>query len=543
MTPLLFLLLSADTTSLRILQTTDLHGYIHPYDYFAARPAPRGLAKAATLIRDARAGQPNTLLLDCGDTIQGSPLENLHQANVRAGKSKLADPMMLAMNELRYDAMVVGNHEFNYGLDNLARARRTARFPWLSANTRGRSGFRPYILKTIGGVRVAVIGLTTGGIPNWERPEHYRGLTWEDQVEATRRVMPQVEAQRPDIIVLAVHGGLDRNLATGAAFPGQMPNDNAVYQLATAFPRVDLILYGHTHQQQPGHRLGNVLLVQARNWGQSVAQVDFDLARENGRWRVTRQESKLLPVTNDTPADPAILRLTQPYHEATEAFLKTPVAESATELTGARGRFEDSAVVDAIHEVQLHYTKADVSLTALFYPTVRIPKGPVTVREMASLYVFDNELYTLEANGRMIREALENAARFFRTCPDAACGGSDMINTAMPGFDFDMAQGVNYEIDLLAPPGQRIKNLTYKGAPLPDDQRLTLALNSYRAAGSGGYAMFRDAKILYRSGREIRDLLVEYYTAKKTVPSRADGNWRVTPPAAVEALVRSTANR
>ena len=537
------LLLAADTQTLRILQTTDIHGYIYPYDYYAARPANRGLAKVATLIRQARATQPNSLLIDCGDTIQGSPLEAVHQAAVRAGKTRQADPMILAMNELRYDAMVVGNHEFNYGLGNLTAARKASRFPWLSANTSGPSGFVPYIVKTVAGVRVAVIGLTTGGIPNWERPENYPGLAWQDQVEAARRTLQQIEPKHPDIVILAVHGGLDRDLKTQRTNPTAMPNDNMVYQLAEAFPQVDLILYGHTHQADPGTRIGGVLIVQARNWGQSLAQIDFTLARKNKRWTVLQKQSQLIPVTEQTPADAAITRLTAPYHEATEAYLKTPVAESAAELTGALGRFEDTAVVDAIHEVQLHYTKADVSFTSLFQPSVRIPQGPVTVREMASLYVFDNELYTVEGDGRMLRAALENSARFFLTCPEATCTQGPLINNAVPGFNFDMAQGVQYEIDLNAPAGQRIKNLMYKGAPLKDDQPLKIAVNSYRAAGSAGYEMFRNGKISYRSGREIRDLLIEYYTAKKRIPSEPDRNWHITPAAAVATLTQSPASR
>lgn len=529
------LLATADTRQVRILQTTDMHGYVYPYDYYAARPANRGLAKAATIIRAARAERPDSLLIDCGDTIQGSPLEAVHQAAVRAGKSNRPDPMILAMNALRYDAMVAGNHEFNYGLKNLEAARKASRFPWLSANTAGRSGFIPSLVKTVGGVRVGVVGLTTGGIPAWERPEHYQGLTWRDQVEAARAAVAKLKA---DVIVLAVHGGLDRDLKTGRVFPGALPNDNMVYQLATAIPNVDVILYGHTHQADAGTRIGNVLIVQARNWAQSVAQVDLTLEREAGRWRVTGKQSKLLPVTEKTEADPEITRLTAPYQEATEAYLTTPVAQSARELSGRYGRFEDSAVVDAIHEVQLHFTKADVSLTALFQPTVRIPQGAVTVREMASLYVFDNELYMVEGNGRMLRQALENAARFFKSCADAACSGP-LVEPAFPGFNFDMAQGVNYEIDLTAPAGQRVKNLTYRGAPLADDQPLKIAVNNYRAAGSGGYDMLRGAKILYRSGREIRDLLIEYYSEKKRLPDAPDGNWRLVPPAAVETLRQS----
>ena len=542
-TPLLFFFLAADTQTIRLLQTTDMHGYLAPYDYFAARPANRGLAKVATLIRQARAERPASLLIDCGDTIQGSPLETVHQTAVRAGKTTRPDPMMTAMNALKYDAMVVGNHEYNYGLPNLRLAQKQARFPWLSANTTntGGAGFVPYILKTVSGVRVAIIGLTTGGIPNWERPEHYRGLAWEDQVEAARRTLTAVAAKKPDVTVLAVHGGLDRDLKTGRVMPGQLANDNMVFQLAQAFPKVDVILYGHSHVADAGTKIGDVLVVQARNWAQSLAVVDLDLARDGKGWRVVRKRSQLVPVTEQVAADPETKRLAAPYHEATEAYLKTPVAESAAELSGALGRFQDSAVVDAIHEVQLHYTKADVSLTALFQPSVRIPKGPVTVREMAALYPFDNELYTVEGDGRMVREALENAAKFFLTCVDAACAQGPLINTAMPGFNFDMAQGVSYEIDLTAPVGGRVKKLMYHGLPLADDQPLRLALNNYRAAGSGGYEMFRRGKIVWRSGREIRDLLIEYYTGKKRLPAEADGNWRITPTGALETLMRSGA--
>jgi 2',3'-cyclic-nucleotide 2'-phosphodiesterase / 3'-nucleotidase len=541
--PLLLLLLAADSQNLRILQTTDMHGYLQPYDYFSARPANRGLAKVATLIRQARAGQPNALLIDGGDTIQGSPLEAVHQMAVRAGRTTQPDPMILAMNHLRYDGMVVGNHEFNYGLKNLRQAQRQSRFPWLSANTRGPAGFAPYLFKKTNGVRVAVIGLTTGGIPHWEKPENYAGLTWEDQIEATRRTLQQLKAKRPDVVVLAVHGGLDRDLKTGRLFTGQLPNDNVVAQLAEAFPQVDLILYGHSHIADPGSRIGNVLIVQARNWAQSLAQVDLTLERAGRGWKVTEKRSQLLPVTDQVAADPEILRLTQPYHDATEAYLKTPVAQSAADLTGTLARYQDSALVDAIHEVQLHYTKADVSLASLFQLGIRIRKGPVTVREMAALYLFDNELYTVEGDGRMLREALENAARFFLTCPEPTCTQGSLINQSVPGFNFDTAQGVSYEIDLNAPAGQRIRNLRYRGAPLRDDQPLKLAVNNYRAAGSGGYEMFRRGKITWRSGREIRDMLIEYFTEKKMLPAAPDGNWRITPATALDALSRSTSNR
>src|SRR5579864_8747668 len=182
---------SAGHVQITLLATTDLHGNIYPYDYFNARPAPRGLAKIATLIAAERAENPNNILIDCGDTMQGTPLEYVHQSKIRTGGTDRADPMMRSMNLLSYDAMVLGNHEFNYGLKNLAAARDAARFPWISANTIVAPGsavkpFEPYIVKTVAGVKIGVVGITTPLIPVWESPENYRGLSWRAGVDAAR---------------------------------------------------------------------------------------------------------------------------------------------------------------------------------------------------------------------------------------------------------------------------------------------------------------------------------------------------------------------
>jgi 2',3'-cyclic-nucleotide 2'-phosphodiesterase/3'-nucleotidase len=489
-------------------------------------------------VAQARRETPHTLLVDCGDTIQGSPLASVHQAAVRAGTARSPEPMMLAMNRMGYDAMVVGNHEFNYGLENLAAARRAARFPWLSANTTGASPpFAPYVVKTIAGVKVAIIGVTTAAIPQWEKPDNVRGLSWLAPEEGVRRALEELEREKPDVVLAAVHGGLDRDPATGERRPGEMPGENSAWQIAELFPQLAAVVYGHTHRREEGLRVGKVLLVQPRNWAMDVARVDLTLAREgSGPWALTGSSSRLLAVRPDTPADPEILELARPYHEAAERALDQPVAESLAELSGARGRFEDSALVDAIHEVQLHYARAEVSFSALFNPRVRVPRGKVTARELAALYVYDNELYAVEGNGRMVREALENAARYFRTCPEPSCVRGPLVNRAVAGYNYDMAQGVEYEIDLLRPETERVRNLRYRGAPLRDDQPLRIALNNYRAAGSAGYSMFRDAKIVWRSGREIRDLMVEYYGARRKLPGRPDGNWRLVPRLAVETL-------
>jgi len=524
----------ARQVTVTVLATTDLHGNLYPVDYFTGQPAPRGLAKIASLIQAVRTENPNTLLVDGGDTIQGTPLESVYQHFVTTGRLPLTltflaepfrqDPMMLVMNQLGYRAMVLGNHEFNFGLANLERARADARFPWLSANTVVEPGskvkpFDPYIVETLSGVKVAVIGITTPAIPSWDPPEHYQGYRFLPEKEAAEAALSEVRrTERPDLVVLGIHDGVTR-------------------EFAASLRGVDAVVFGHTHQQMEGERIGGVLLVQPKNWGLSLARLDFVLSSlPDGTLKVTEKRSRLLPVTENTPADSEILRLARPYHEMTERYLNTPIAESPVALDGRLGRIEDSPLLDAVQTVQMHYGQADVSFTAMFNPNVRVREGPVTVRQIAALYIYENQLYALEGDGKMVKDALENAARYFLSCPDPACSHGPLIRRNFPGFNYDMAQGVEYEIDLTKPEGQRVVNLRFQGQPLRPDQRLRIAVNSYRAGGSGGYSMFRGAKILWKSAQEIRDLIIDYYTAHKRLPVRADGNWRILPPQALKLL-------
>jgi 2',3'-cyclic-nucleotide 2'-phosphodiesterase/3'-nucleotidase len=533
---------AAERVTLTVLATTDTHGNLLPYDYFTKKAAPRGLAAVATLVESVRRETKNTLLVDCGDTIQGSPLASVYEVERREGRTRAPEPMMLAMNAIGYDAMAVGNHEYNFGLEALQAARASARFPWLSANTETGGAlppFAPYLVKTLAGVKVAVIGLTTPVIPQWEKPENVRGLSWLDPTEAVRRALEALEPERPEVVLVAVHGGLGRDPDTGAPNPNESPGENPVWSLAEKFPQLTAIVFGHSHRREPGRRVNGVLLVQPRNWAMELARIDVALEREpGGRFRVTSTTSQLLPVTPETPADSRIAELARPYHEATERSLDTPVAESGVELSGARGRFEDSALVDAIHEVQLHYAQAQVSFASLFQTQVKVARGQVTRRELAALYIYENELYAVAGDGRMVREALENATRYYRTCPESSCSHGPLVDRSVPGFNFDTAQGVEYRVDLRQPLGKRVVDLRYKGAPLRDDEPLRIAVNNYRAAGSAGYTMFRGAKVVWRSNREIRELLADYWGDRKRLPEKPDGNWRLLPVGAVDTLVR-----
>jgi 2',3'-cyclic-nucleotide 2'-phosphodiesterase/3'-nucleotidase len=545
----------AQRVTISVLATTDMHGNLLPIDYFTDRPAARGLAKMATLIRQARAENPNSLLVDCGDTIQGSPLESVYQIYIRTGRLPLGeaspreplnhDPMMLAMNRIGYDAMVVGNHEYNFGLKNLEQSRREAKFPWISANTEaipggGAPAFAPYIVKTIAGVKVAVIGITTPSVPDWEKPENYAGYRFLPGVEAMKKTLAELRrVEHPDLVVAAVHAGLDRDLRTGAPGIAQLPGENMVYQMATQVQYLDAIVFGHTHSELTGYRIGKVLIAQPKNWAISMARLDFQMEkRPDGRWMVVSKDGRTVRVRADTPADGGIVAIAQPYNKVTEAYLNTRVAESGKAMDATLGRVEDTPLVDAIHAVQLYYAKADVSFTSLLNPRVNIPKGTVTVRQIAALYIYDNELYAIEGTGRMVKDALENAARYFVSCQAASCGKPPLTDPRILGFNYDMAQGVQYEIDLTRPVGDRVQNLKWKGRPLNPDQKLRIAVNNYRAAGSGGYSMFAGAKIVWRSRTEIRDLMIQYYMERKRLPDEAQNNWRIVPEEARRTLER-----
>ena len=277
-----------------------------PLDYYTNKPANLGFAKIATLIREARAEQPNTLLLDSGDTIQGTPLAYYYATK----DTHAMNPMMLLMNSLHYDAMCVGNHEFNFGLDVLWKAKSEAQFPILAANIeQGYEGgpryFKPFIIKNVGGVRVAIVGFVTPGIPRWEIPDHYTGYTFEPIVEAAKRLIPVVRKQA-DLVVVIAHSGLGPDPAANeAASSDQIPGENVMYALAEQVPGIDVILFGHTHREVKELLVNGALLVQAKNWGGSLARVDVEMTHDAaGHWQVQSKHSTTIPATDSVAADP-----------------------------------------------------------------------------------------------------------------------------------------------------------------------------------------------------------------------------------------------
>ncbi|HXC69606.1 MAG TPA: 5'-nucleotidase C-terminal domain-containing protein [Pyrinomonadaceae bacterium] len=518
-----------ERVQITILGTTDLHGNINPIDYYTNKPDNRGLAKVATLIKRARAEHPNVLLIDSGDTIQGSPLESFHGRKNNAPP----DPMMLAMSSLSYDAMTVGNHEYNFGLKVLEKARSEAKFPWLSANTYAtqtqKPHYKPYIVKEVAGVRIGILGLTTPGIPNWDNPPNYAGLEFHEPVDEARKWVPILrEQEKADVVVIAMHMGLGEDLRTGEINPGQVPHENEAIAIAKEVPGVDVIFMGHTHRDVPSLYINGVLLTQANYWGRHLARADLYLQKAGTGWRVYAKAARTMATDDRVEPDPEIVKLAEPYDRETQGWLAKVIGESPEELTARDSRFKDTAILDLIQKVQMDEGKADVSMVASFNTEARIEKGPVSVRDIAGLYVYENTLAVLEVTGQQLKDALEHSAKYFKPyVPGKPL--SDLIDEKIPGYNFDIAEGVTYELDISKPVGQRIQNLRFRGQPLSPARKLRLATNNYRVNGGGGYTMYKNAPVVYRSSEEIREMIIDWVERHKTIPTKPNNNWRILP--------------
>ncbi len=516
-----------------ILSTTDLHGHLVPWDYAAGLPDPDlGLSKVATLVHDVRREMgERTILVDAGDCIQGTPLAYLHSTGGDAGRP---DPQMACMNAMGYDAFAIGNHEYNFGLDVLRRAQSDAKFPWLSANTLkagapGEAAYQSYVVKVIDGVRVGILGLTTPGVPNWDDPPNWAGLDFEDPFVTAGRMVPIMRArERCDAVIVVCHMGLEEDDA-GRAKPGQMPNENRVLAIARGVPGIDAIVMGHTHVKVESKTVNGVLLTQAGRWGEALARVDLAFERKSGGgYRLADKKSRLLLVDESVQSDPAIEAIARPYHDATEALLSKVIGEATVALDGSDARLRDNPLHELIHRAQLEATGADVSLSAMFAPRVRVPAGPITVRDAFAIYPYENTLAVLELKGEDLKAALEHSSKYYNPY-DFGKTERPAVNPDVAGYNFDTAEGVTYALDLARPEGERVRDLRWRGAPLDPDRTLRVVVNNYRVNGGGGYTMLTRGRRVPGPPIAARQAVVDHVTKIGRVTGATDGNWRLWP--------------
>jgi 2',3'-cyclic-nucleotide 2'-phosphodiesterase/3'-nucleotidase len=517
--------------TLTILQTTDLHTNLMPWDYFSGTAdEKRGLAKVATLIKAERA-KGCTLLVDSGDTIQGTPLGTYYALSDNQPKH----PMAVAMNLLSYDVMALGNHEFNYGMDVLNKFVGEVNFPVLGANVRkkadGTAAFNPYIIKDVCGVRVGILGLVTPGVTTWERPENIPGLRFDDPVETAQLYVPELKQKGADVVLVVVHSGPDRTPARSSdpaswltdyntwTPSANLPGENEAVQLARDVAGVDAVLSGHTHTAIPKIVMGDALVTQPGRWGSHLAEVSLTLAINDGHLAVTARDAKLLAVDDTVVPDPEMVAAVKSYHDTTLQYVETKIGTTLAAFPGGdSARFTDSALADLINTVQEEAAEqngfpVDLSLAAIFSNTGRLPQGEVKLRDAYSVYVYDNTLYVVEITGKILRDALELDAQYFATLDPTALPASAQAckasSPSIPDYNWDLYSRIDYAIDVSKPIGSRVTRLKFKGADVTEDQTLRLAVNNYRGGG-GGFPMFAQGKILWKSADGVRDFLASY---------------------------------
>ncbi len=553
-----------------VLGTTDLHGNVFNWDYFKdaefddSAHNDVGLAKVASLVAAMRyrRGAASTVLVDAGDTIQGTPLAYYFARVTPITKTRI-HPMAAAMNAMKYDAAALGNHEFNYGIPLLRTFAGQLDFPLLGANavdwTTGRPEFPPYTVKTlkipgVKPVKVGILGLTNPGIAIWDKANVEGRMRFPGLVEQAAVWVPRLRKAGADVVVVAAHSGADTSSSYGDALP--VP-ENAASLVAEQVPGIDVVLVGHAHAEIPMRFVTNaqtgkqVLLTEPLKWGQRLSVVDVDLVLEDGRWSVAGALSQVLN-SNTVPEDPRIARLLRADHEKVVAYVNSVIGTSTTAMSAATARYEDTPVLDFVNYVQADAVKQALagtpdaalpvlSIAAPFNRDAAIPAGDVSVRDVAGLYVFDNTLLAIRFTGAQVRAYLEKSAEYFRQVTSAGPFTADQVTNAptatapggTPDYNYDVVAGLDapltYELDIAKPAGSRVVGLAYGGAPVTDDQVFALAVNNYRQSGGGSFPGVTSAPVLYNRQVEIRQLIIDWVSARGTVDPAdfASTDWRL----------------
>jgi 2',3'-cyclic-nucleotide 2'-phosphodiesterase/3'-nucleotidase len=547
------------TYDLTVLGTSDTHGNVYNWDYYKdleyddSAHNDVGVAKLAALVNQIRAERRGkaTLVLDAGDTIQGTPLATYYAKQEPITSTGEKHPMAKAMNVLHYDAVTLGNHEFNYGLPLLNLWIRQLGFPALAANAvdarTGRPAFTPYVIKKVSlghgapTLRVGILGLTNPGVAIWDRGNVEGKLVFHDMIATAAKWVPIMRARGADIVLLSAHGG---DSGTSSYGP-ELPNENPSALIAEQVPGIDAILFGHAHANVPQRFVTNaqtgaqVLLSEPSKWGQRLSRMDFTLTRDRGRWVITDKKSDLLN-TNTVTEDPKVLAVVRSQHAKTVAYVNQIVATSTVELSAAESRYKDTPILDFINEVQTETVTAALagteyaalpvlSIAAPFSRTAVFPEGDVKIRDVAGLYVYDNTLEAVVMTGAEVKAYLEYSAKYFVTvAPGAPVDPATINDPTVPDYNYDVLSGVDYDIDISRPVGDRITRFEVAGVAVAADARFVVAVNNYRRSGGGNFPGIVKTQV-YNAQQEIRQLLIDWAQAKGKI-NPADffvPNWRL----------------
>lgn len=579
----------ADTIKLRIIETTDIHTNVMDYDYYKDQPSQQiGLSRAATLVKQAREEAVNSVLVDNGDLIQGSPMGDYMAAKgINAGE---IHPVYKAMNQLDYDVGNIGNHEFNYGLEFLKNSIDGANFPYVSANVfdkkTGEHYFKPYLIKThtfkdtdgqSHEIKVGYIGFVPPQIMVWDKKNLEGKVFAEDITETAKKLVPQMKKEGADVIVAIPHSGISTD-------PYKLGAENSVYYL-TEVEGIDAIAFGHSHAVFPGKdfaklqgvdnakgTINGVTAVMPGRWGSHVGVMDLMLKEKDGKWQVVEGQSEARPIFDKAnkkslaEADKGIVDALVDDHKGTREFVNQPIGQANDVMYSFLALVQDDPTIQIVNLAQKDYVErfiqGDPDLEGIPVLSAAAPfkvggrkddpngfteveSGQLTFRNAADLYLYPNTLVAMKVKGKEVHEWLECSAGQFNHVDVNSTKPQSLINwDSFRTYNFDVMDGVNYQIDVTQPPkydadckvinpdSQRIVNLTYNGKPVDPKQDFIIATNNYRAYSATFPGTGPDF-IAFDSPDENRSVVAAYISRiskeQGEVTPSADNNWSFAP--------------
>ena len=482
---------------LRIYFTSDLHGYIYPTDYRSREERDIGLFKCAN--RFEKDG--NTLIIDGGDLLQGSPLGAFCHDTIGS-----AADFAEIMNRCGYDYVTLGNHDFNYGMPyldtylNALRARCVCEnVHWDGAGVR----FPARIHTLENGLRVGIVGIVTDYVNIWERPEHLEGVAVTNPIPAAREALERLRGQ-VDVTVCIYHGGFERDLNTGRVL--STTHENVAYRLCQELD-FDILLTGHQHMTVPGQMLCGTFVVQPTDRGQEFVRIDAAIGEKEKHFTSETLRAGGVCRPEWLVEFAGMERGAQDWLDQVVGRLSRPLIPD----TPLRMAAEGSGLPDLFNAVQLWASGAQLSAASLANDVAGLPET-VRRRDLLIAYPYTNTLAVLEITGAVLRQAMERSAEYFTRNGDGTLRVSDcFLEPKVEHYNYDYYAGVRYVFDISRPVGQRVTELTVGGRPVGEDDRFTICLNSYRASGTGGYDCYVGCPVVREIGTEMSDLILDYF--------------------------------
>lgn len=490
---------------IRILATSDVHGYIYPYSYAHNAEENIGYARISTLVSALR--DENTLLIDNGDVLEGSPLMFYHMHQ----KQDEVSPVAKVLNAMEYDYINIGNHDYNYGEKALMKYLDDVNAPCITNNIlyHNKTVGPSYVIHEIAGKKVALFGLTTQYIPNWEKNEHVSHSKFLDACVTARKTVEHLKSlEKPDYIICVYHGGFERDLVNG--YPTEdLTKENEGYEILKTVSGIDVLITGHQHRSLAGTLFGKAY-TQTKDRGEELACID--IYTDTGVI-----EPRVLKV--DTAPDEAITKLVQEEEDECQKWLDTPLGTTNVDLVVSNedeARLNKHQIITFLNLVSKESSGADLNANALFDRATGFPKQ-ITMRNLASTYVFPNTLVVKKVTGKVLREYLEKCAEYFTIKGGAIVVSPQFLSPKPMKYNYDMIDGVNYTIKVSNDVGSRITSLTFNGKEVQDDDEFTLCINNYRATGGGNYNMIKNAPVVKEISSSMVELLADYIMNHKVI--------------------------